>query len=92
MSFQKFATVNIIGGLGNQLHQFAFIKYLENKGFKLRVNLDWYKVDEHEDGTIPRKFELNIKNFTYTCFSIISISLISHKIYQYLKDKIYYLR
>jgi hypothetical protein len=63
MSFQKFATVNIIGGLGNQLHQFAFIKYLENKGFKLRVNLDWYEIDEHKDGTIPRKFELNIKNF-----------------------------
>ena len=63
MSFQKFATVNIIGGLGNQLHQIAFIKYLENKGFKVRVNLDWYEIDEHKDGTIPRKFELNIKNF-----------------------------
>lgn len=66
MYFQKLAIVNILGGLGNQLHQIAFAKYLEDQGYIVKVNLEWFHVNDFSDGTTPRELHLDITNFGLT--------------------------
>ena len=38
---RKLAIVEIKGGLGNQVFQYSFGKYLESSGFRVLYNLDF---------------------------------------------------
>lgn len=48
---KKSAIVEIKGGLGNQIFQYSFAKYLENFGFKVFYNLDFFKSKNLTDVT-----------------------------------------
>ena len=43
-----------MGGLGNQLHQIAFSKYLDDIGYDVKIDLSWYNVSNFTDGTTKR--------------------------------------
>ena len=44
MAFKKIAIINLMGGLGNQLHQIAFSKYLDDIGYDVKIDLSWYNI------------------------------------------------
>ncbi len=54
------AVVEIKGGFGNQIFQYAFANYLKNNGYKVTVNINKiiYKSD-------TQRFPLNCKNFGF---------------------------
>ena len=63
MVFKKIAIINLMGGLGNQLHQIAFSKYLDDIGYDVKIDLSWYNVSNFSDGTTKRNLEINISDF-----------------------------
>ena len=63
MVFKKIAIINLMGGLGNQLHQIAFSKYLDDIGYDVKIDLSWYNVSNFSDGTTKRDLEINISDF-----------------------------
>jgi len=65
MSLKKIAIVNMMGGLGNQLHQIAFSKYLEDIGYSVKINLSWYNISKFYDGTTKRDLEINVSDFGF---------------------------
>ena len=44
-----------MGGLGNQLHQVCFAKYLEKNNFETIVNIDWFNKLEIHNPNNQRK-------------------------------------
>ena len=62
---KKIALIDIMGGLGNQLHQISMAKYLENLGYKILINTSWFKNHDFSDGTEKRILEINIKDFGF---------------------------
>ena len=56
---RKFAIIEIKGGLGNQIFQYSFAKYLENIGFKVLYNLNFFKSYKNSNGVTERDFHLN---------------------------------
>ena len=71
----KKAVVFLKGGFGNQLFQISFSHYLEQKGYKVSINLD--KLNDFDDQT-PRQL-------------ILPLSLFGLKKQSYLSKKIFYL-
>ena len=65
MIFNKIAIVNLMGGLGNQLHQIAFSKYLDDIGYNVKIDTSWYDVAEFSDGTTKRSLEINVLDFGF---------------------------
>lgn len=63
MTFKKVATINLMGGLGNQLHQIVFSKYLQDHGFSVKIDLSWFNVPKFSDGTTKRNLEVDVTNF-----------------------------
>ncbi len=61
--FNQVALVDVMGGLGNQIFQLNFANYLENKGFKVFINLSWFNSEIFEDGTTKRNLQLNPADF-----------------------------
>ena len=55
---RKFAIVEIKGGLGNQVFQYSFGKYLENIGFRVLYNLDFFESSKKLDNVTERDFLL----------------------------------
>jgi hypothetical protein len=55
---KKFAIVEIKGGLGNQVFQYSFGKYLENIGFRVLYNLDFFKSFKNSDIVTKRDYLL----------------------------------
>ena len=49
-----------MGGLGNQLHQVCFAKYLEKNNFETNVNIDWFNKLEIHNPNNQRKFFIMI--------------------------------
>ena len=64
-----------MGGLGNQLHQIAFSKYLDDIGYDVKIDLSWYNVSNFTDGTTKRTLEINISDFE----SIAIVSIVRNK-------------
>tara|TARA_B100001996_G_scaffold140942_1_gene107164 strand:- start:266 stop:1150 length:885 start_codon:yes stop_codon:yes gene_type:complete len=62
---KRIALVDIMGGLGNQLHQISMAKYLQNSGYKILINTSWFKNHDFSDGTEKRILEINIKDFGF---------------------------
>jgi len=59
--------VKVMGGLGNQLFQYAFAKALEEQGDKVGIDISFYTDRENFDGKfLPREFELDRFNCEYT--------------------------
>ena len=58
----KKATVFIKGGFGNQLFQFCFANYLQEKGFKVNVNTDLFHTPSNDT---PRDLTLPISYFGF---------------------------
>ncbi len=56
---RKYAIVEIKGGLGNQVFQYSFGKYLENLGFRVLYNLDFFKSSKNLDNVTKRDFLLD---------------------------------
>ncbi|MAT48853.1 MAG: hypothetical protein CMA27_03375 [Euryarchaeota archaeon] len=63
MKNKNLALVDMMGGLGNQLHQISFAKYLEDNGFEVFISTDWFYKNNFKDGTTKRNLEINIKDF-----------------------------
>jgi hypothetical protein len=55
---RKYAIVEIKGGLGNQVFQYSFGKYLENIGFRVLYNLAFFKSSKKSDNVTEREFLL----------------------------------
>lgn len=55
---RKYAIVEIKGGLGNQIFQYSFAKYLESVGFKVLFNLNFFKSSKNSNNVTERKFLL----------------------------------
>ena len=55
---RKYAIVEIKGGLGNQIFQYSFAKYLESIGFKVLYNLSFFKSSNYSNNVTERKFLL----------------------------------
>lgn len=55
---RKYAIVEIKGGLGNQVFQYSFGKYLENTGFRVLYNLAFFKTSKNSDNVTEREFLL----------------------------------
>lgn len=55
---RKYAIVEIKGGLGNQVFQYSFGKYLENIGFRVLYNLAFFKSSKNSDNVTERDFLL----------------------------------
>ncbi len=55
---RKYAIVEIKGGLGNQVFQYSFGKYLENIGFRVLYNLAFFKSSKNSDNVTEREFLL----------------------------------
>ena len=56
---KKAAIVEIKGGLGNQIFQYSFSKHLENMGFRVTYNLDFFKHSKKTSGDTKRDFHLD---------------------------------
>ncbi len=57
------------GGIGNQLFQFAFYKFLKSKNYEVDIDLSWYEeIKKTKNNLTFRKFALNdiINNFPET--------------------------
>jgi hypothetical protein len=63
MVLKKVAIVNLMGGLGNQLHQIAFSRYLEEHRYSVKIDLSWYNISNFYDGTTQRNLEINVSDF-----------------------------
>jgi hypothetical protein len=63
MALKKIAIVNLMGGLGNQLHQIVFSKYLQDQGYSVKIDDTWYDFSKFSDGTTKRELEINVSNF-----------------------------
>ena len=73
-----------MGGLGNQLHQVCFAKYLEKNNFETIVNIDWFnKLEIHNPNKFKEKLNLNLEYFNLNIIDSESMS----KYYRYEKDK-----
>ena len=59
----KKALVDLMGGLGNQLHQISFAKYLENKGYIVQLNEDWYNNFDFSEDVKYRELNINANHF-----------------------------
>jgi len=79
---RKIAIVEIKGGFGNQIFQYSFAKYLENIGFKVLYNLNFFKSSKNSNNVTERDFLLN----ELTC----EISEVGSALQQ-LSDKLNYL-
>ena len=55
---RKSVIVEIKGGLGNQVFQYSFGKYLENFGFRVSYNLDFFKSSKISNNVTERDFLL----------------------------------
>ena len=61
--------VKFKGGIGNQLFQFAFYKFLKSKNFDVDIDISWYEdIKKTKNNLTIRKFVLNniINNFPNT--------------------------
>ncbi len=89
--------VKLMGGLGNQLQQYALYKKIESLGKKVYMDISWFEKKNQETKAAPRRIELY--DFDGIDFGIASrfkmtqlkiqnhISKKSHKI---IEDKMYY--
>lgn len=56
--------VKIIGGIGNQMFQFAFFKYLQKKGVYVKIDIsDFRYYDLHNGLELEKVFAINIKSY-----------------------------
>lgn len=63
---KRFAIVDLMGGLGNQIYQVSLAKYLKDLGCDVILNPFWYENQKNfKDGTSKRElvFDLEIFNF-----------------------------
>ncbi len=63
MTNKKLALVDIMGGLGNQLHQVNFANYLKENNYNVLVSTEWYNFNQLDDKTTKRNLEINIEDF-----------------------------
>ena len=66
---KQYALVDIMGGLGNQLHQICFAKHLEDLGYKVELNPFWFSKKKFNDGTTKRSLELKLELFNFNILS-----------------------
>ena len=55
--------IRVMGGLGNQLQQYALYKKLESMGKEVRLDISWFRnADVQEAVLAERELELNFLN------------------------------
>lgn len=54
--------IKVMGGLGNQLQQYALYKKLESMGKDVRLDVSWYKNDDLQEEVLAKR-ELELDNF-----------------------------
>lgn len=58
--------VKVVGGIGNQMFQYAFAYVLAQKlKTKVLLDLSWFEEENYPEGITPREFELDIFNVDY---------------------------
>ena len=66
---KQYALVDVMGGLGNQLHQICFAKHLEDLGYKVKLNPFWFREKNFDDQTTKRSLDLELKLFDLNIIS-----------------------
>ena len=56
--------VKIIGGLGNQMFQYAYAKSLEQKGYEVKIDISAFKTYKLHDGYQLNKYNIDLKKST----------------------------
>lgn len=51
--------VQLMGGLGNQLQQYALYKHLESEGIDVRLDVSWFDESRQKNMAAPRRLELS---------------------------------
>lgn len=51
--------IRVMGGLGNQMQQYALYRKMETSGREAALDLSWFEKEIQETMQAPRKFELN---------------------------------
>ena len=57
--------VRIVGGLGNQMFQYAYAKALEKKGFKVKIDISKFKTYKLHGGYQLDKYLIDLKTSSY---------------------------
>lgn len=67
--------VRIVGGLGNQMFQYAYAKSLQQKGFDVQIDISKFKTYKLHGGYHLDKYNIDLKTsgFLSTLFSLIKI-------------------
>ena len=56
--------IRIIGGLGNQMFQYAYAKALQNKGYDVKIDISAFDTYKLHGGYQLDKFDIDLKNAT----------------------------
>lgn len=56
--------IRIIGGLGNQMFQYAYAKALRKKGYNLKIDITAFETYKLHGGYKLNKFDLDLKEAT----------------------------
>lgn len=51
--------IRVMGGLGNQLQQYALFRKFQSLGVKAKLDLSWFSQKTQESAAAPRKFTLS---------------------------------
>ena len=51
--------VRVMGGLGNQLQQYALYRKFQSLGAEAKLDLSWFSKESQAEAAAPRKFALS---------------------------------
>ena len=51
--------IRVMGGLGNQLQQYALFRKFQSLGAEVKLDLSWFLQKNQESAAAPRKFALS---------------------------------
>ena len=71
--------VRILGGLGNQLFQYAYAKSLADKGYHVKIDISAFKNDKLHGGYHLGQFKIDLETSSSTEIFLQNIFLISLK-------------
>ena len=51
--------IRVMGGLGNQLQQYALFRKFQSLGVEAKLDLSWFSQKSQEEAAAPRKYALS---------------------------------
>lgn len=71
--------VRILGGLGNQMFQYAYAKALEQKGYCVKLDISGFKKYKLHGGYHLNKYQINLKKASNFSNFISKVTFLKHK-------------